>query len=120
MTWQPGQSGNPAGRKPGDGHKTKLVQQFWRAAQRQWQEKGAEYLEKFADADPGGFCRMIAMLMPREEITKAVSHQIEVTLKTPSWLQHQPDEQSEGQYDSGALQSLPYTPVLDIEADSDS
>jgi hypothetical protein len=120
MTWQPGQSGNPAGRKPGEGHKTKLVQQFWRAAQRQWQEKGAEYLEKFADNDPGGFCRMIAMLMPRDEVQKQISHQIEVTLKTPAWLTNEPQTNETNGYENGALPVLPYTPVLDIEADDDS
>ena len=63
---------------------------------------------------------MIAMLMPREEITKAVNHQIEITLKTPSWLTNEAESNETNGYESSDTRALPYTPELIIEEADDS
>ncbi|SFJ72055.1 DUF5681 domain-containing protein [Bradyrhizobium sp. Gha] len=62
--WQPGQSGNPAGRRPGS--RNKLSEDFLQGLHRTWQKHGDRALEAMAIDDPSNFCRLVAGLMPRQ------------------------------------------------------
>src|SRR5437868_1981469 len=62
--WQPGQSGNPAGRRPGS--RNKLSQDFLEALHRTFQVHGARARQAMAIDDPSNFCRLVAGVMPRQ------------------------------------------------------
>jgi Family of unknown function (DUF5681) len=53
--WQPGQSGNPAGRRPGS--RNKLSEEFLQGVHRTWQAHGDRALEAMAINDPSNFCQ---------------------------------------------------------------
>jgi hypothetical protein len=115
MPWIEGKSGNPNGRPPGIGRRTKLVNKYVADCYDVWLRKGHASLEKLADNDPGGFCRLISMMVPKEELAKAINHSIEITLKTPQWLErmtNETNETNETRYDAGALQPIQNSPQL--------
>jgi hypothetical protein len=62
--FKPGVSGNPAGRPPGS--KNKFAEQFWTDFYAAWQELGPEALRECAINHPKDFCKIAAMLMPKE------------------------------------------------------
>ena len=69
MPYKKGESGNPAGRKPGTPNKTTsamreaILEAFDRAG-------GADYLERLAEDDPRTFVALLAKLVPREVSAK--------------------------------------------------
>lgn len=61
--WQPGQSGNPAGRPKGS--RVKLTEAFLRDLAGVWQDQGIEVARKVAKDDPSTFLRVVASLIPK-------------------------------------------------------
>ena len=63
--WKPGQSGNPAGQKPGVTRRV-LSDQFFQDCFDAWKEKGRDVIDKTIKDNPGLFLKIIASLMPRQ------------------------------------------------------
>jgi hypothetical protein len=63
--WQPGQSGNPAGRLRGS--RNKLSEEVICALLRDFREHGQKAIAKVRRDQPGVWLKVIAMLIPRED-----------------------------------------------------
>ena len=62
--WQPGQSGNPAGRPRGS--RNRLSESFLSDFHTVWEEEGLEAIRRCARNDPSTFVRIAASLLPHD------------------------------------------------------
>ena len=62
--WEPGQSGNPAGRPKGA--RSKLGEAFIKDLAEHWKANGSEALAKTFEKDPGAYVRVVASLLPKD------------------------------------------------------
>lgn len=76
IPWQPGQSGNPAG-KP-KGARNKLAERFLADVLNEWETHGAVAISEMREKNPGDFCKMVASLMPKD-VNLNVNNEIEMT-----------------------------------------
>lgn len=66
--FKPGQSGNPAGRKPGS--RNKLGEAFLEALLEDWTKHGAAAIIKVREEKPDQYLKVVASIIPREiEVT---------------------------------------------------
>ena len=68
--WQPGQSGNPAGRPRGS--RNRLGEAFVDDLFADWRENGSQVIVAVRKADPSTYLRVVASILPKElSVTKA-------------------------------------------------
>lgn len=76
IPWQPGQSGNPAGRPKGS--RNKLSESFLADVLNEWENHGAVAISAMREKNPGDFCKMVASLLPKD-VNLNVNNEIEMT-----------------------------------------
>jgi hypothetical protein len=64
MPWQPGQSGNPAGRPKGSRHK--LSETFLAALHADFVQHGASVTQQVREGHPEQYLKVVASLIPKE------------------------------------------------------
>src|SRR5215510_12253794 len=66
MPFQPGQSGNPSGGRPGSRHRQQLNGEFIAALLRDFRHGGPKAIERVRRTQPAAYLKILALLMPRE------------------------------------------------------
>src|SRR5262245_11015983 len=66
MPFQPGQSGNPSGGRPGSRHRQQLNGEFIAALLRDFRHGGPEAIAKVRKNQPAAYCKLLTLLCPRE------------------------------------------------------
>jgi hypothetical protein len=69
--WQPGESGNPAGRKPGS--RNRLSEEAISSFLRDWRAHGDHALAKLRRTQPAAYCKLAVLLVPRVEKVEHVN-----------------------------------------------
>lgn len=62
--WEPGQSGNPAGRPKGS--RNKLEERFLADLLEHWETNGQAAIAAASEKDPVGYVKVVASLMPKK------------------------------------------------------
>ena len=66
MPFQPGQSGNPSGGRPGSLHRQQLNGEFIAALLRDFRHGGPKAIERVRQTQPAAYLKILALLCPRE------------------------------------------------------
>ena len=66
MPFQPGQSGNPSGGRPGSRHRQQLNGEFIAALLRDFRHGGPAAIAKVRKNQPAAYLKILALLVPRE------------------------------------------------------
>ena len=66
MPFQPGQSGNPSGGRPGSRHRQQLNGEFISALLRDFRQGGPKAIERVRRTQPAAYLKILALLVPRE------------------------------------------------------
>jgi hypothetical protein len=85
--WQPGQSGNPAGRPKGA--KSEFTEAFWRDIRDAWAAGGADAIKRMMRDMPDKFVMVAASKIPQEVETTTTTYVIvapEASTSTQEWL----------------------------------
>jgi hypothetical protein len=66
MPFQPGQSGNPTGGRPGSRHRQQLNGEFIAALLRDFRHGGPAAIAKVRKNQPAAYCKLLTLLCPRD------------------------------------------------------
>ena len=66
MPFQPGQSGNPSGGRPGSRHRQQLNNEFIAALLRDFRHGGPAAIAKVRKSQPAAYCKLLTLLCPRD------------------------------------------------------
>ena len=66
MPFQPGQSGNPSGGRPGSRHRQQLNSEFIAALLRDFRHGGPAAIAKVRKSQPAAYCKLLTLLCPRD------------------------------------------------------
>src|SRR4029077_12864697 len=66
MPFQPGQSGNPSGGRPGSRHRQQLNGEFFAALLRDFRHGGPAAIAKVRRNQPAAYCKLLTLLCPRD------------------------------------------------------
>src|SRR6476660_9955036 len=66
MPFQPGQSGNPSGGRPGSRHRQQLNGEFIAALLRDFRHGGPKAIERVRRTQPAAYLKILTLLCPRE------------------------------------------------------
>ena len=66
MPFQPGQSGNPSGGRPGTRHRQQLNGEFIAALLRDFRHGGPKAIERVRRTQPAAYLKILTLLCPRE------------------------------------------------------
>src|SRR4029077_5408836 len=66
MPFQPGQSGNPSGGRPGSRHRQQLNGEFFAALLRDFRHGGPAAIAKVRKNQPAAYCKLLTLLCPRD------------------------------------------------------
>src|SRR6516165_2262972 len=66
MAFQPGQSGNPSGGRPGSRHRQQLNGEFIAALLRDFRHGGPAAIAKVRKNQPAAYCKLLTLLCPRD------------------------------------------------------
>ena len=66
MPFQPGQSGNPTGGRPGSRHRQQLNSEFIAALLRDFRHGGPAAIAKVRKNQPAAYCKLLTLLCPRD------------------------------------------------------
>ena len=66
MPFQPGQSGNPSGGRPGSRHRQQLNGEFIAALPRDFRHGGPAAIAKVRENQPAAYCKLLTLLCPRD------------------------------------------------------
>jgi hypothetical protein len=66
MPFQPGQSGNPSGGRPGSRHRQQLNGEFIAALLRDFRHGGPKAIERVRRTQPASYLKILTLLCPRE------------------------------------------------------
>ena len=66
MPFQPGQSGNPSGGRPGSRHRQQLNGEFIAALLRDFRHGGPAAIAKVRKNQPAAYCKLLTLLCPRD------------------------------------------------------
>src|SRR5262245_47157658 len=78
MPFQPGQSGNPSGGRPGSRHRQQLNGEFIAALLRDFRHGGPKAIERVRRTQPASYLKILALLVPRE-------HKVEHSNSLKNW-----------------------------------
>ena len=87
--FQPGQSGNPAGRPKGS--RDAITEAFLRDLCAAWAQHGVSAIQQVAQADPVNFVKVVAGLIPKEvkvdgDVNHKHDHQHRAISETADWI----------------------------------
>ena len=66
MPFQPGQSGNPSGGRPGSRHRQQLTSEFIAALLRNFRHGGPAAIARVRKNQPAAYCKLLTLLCPRD------------------------------------------------------
>ena len=66
MPFQPGQSGNPSGGRPGSRHRQQLNGEFIAALLRDFRQGGPAAIARVRRNQPAAYCKLLTLLCPRD------------------------------------------------------